>query len=103
MTVSITPSTEIFTQPRGGSTRDLRIALNKTIPPEALSDLTLVVGTDEFVWANGTVSSTGRSVGWANTGLTWSAGTDVSLSLKAITGRPTTSAGQFAQTATSSG
>ena len=86
--------TEIFTQPETGGSPQLRIALNKTISPEAVSDLTLVVGTDEFVWANGTVSPSGRSIFWRHTSLGWSAGTGVSLSLKAITGRPTIRSGQ---------
>ena len=78
---------EIFTQPVG-TARKLHFVLNKRIRPAALSDLTLVVGTDEFVLANGTIAPDGNSVSWSNSGLSWSAGTDVSLSLKAITGRP---------------
>ena len=82
---------ETFTQPVGTGRR-LHFVLNKTIQPAALSDLTLVVDSDEFVLANGTIAPSGISVSWYVSVLSWSAGTDVSLSLKAITGRPTTSA-----------
>ena len=78
---------EIFTQ-QVGAGRTLHFALNKRIREAAVSDLTLVVGTDEFVLARGTISPSGKSVSWNNSGLNWSAGTNVSLSLKAITGRP---------------
>ncbi len=86
---------EVFTQQVAhpeGVTYTLHFALNKRIRTAALSDLTLVVDSDEFVLANGTISPSGRSVSWDNSGLSWSAGTDVSLSLKAITGRPTPTA-----------
>ncbi len=78
---------EIFTQPEGTEHR-LHFALNETIQTAAVSDLTLVAGSDEFVWATGTISPSGKSVSWHTSVLSWSAGTDVSLSLKAITGRP---------------
>ena len=78
---------EVFTQPVG-TQRRLHFSLNKRIRQAALSDLTLVVDSDEFVLASGTLSPSGKSVSWDNSGLSWSAGTDVSLSLKAITGRP---------------
>ena len=93
---------EIFTQ-QLGTTRRLHFALNKRIRPAAVSDLTLVVGSDEFVLVNGTISPSGISVSWNNPGLSWSAGTDVSLSLKAITGRPEPLTADSASAITSGG
>ena len=56
----------------------------------AKSDLILVVDTVEFPLADASIStSNSRDLAiWEDSGLSWSAGTDVSLSLKAITGRP---------------
>ena len=60
--------------------------------PAALSDLYLVVDSDDFLLADGSSSQSGKQRTWNVSGLSWSAGTDVSLSLKAITGRPTPTA-----------
>ena len=76
---------------QGGSNL-LFVRVSRNFDRAARSDLIMVVGTAEFSLANASVS--GDEARWSNTGLGWSAGTDVSLSLKAITGRPTTSAGQ---------
>ena len=83
---------DVFTQPVGATQRAFHLSLNKGIRQSAVSDLTLVASSDgfvdEFVLANGTIAPSGLSVSWITSGLSWSAGTDVSLSLKAITGRP---------------
>ena len=79
---------DLFTQPLGGTRRTFHFSLNKRIRQSAVSDLTLVVGSDEFVLANGTIAPSGLSVSWGTSGLSWSDGDSVSLSLKAITGRP---------------
>ena len=78
---------EVFSQ-QVGAIHNLHFTLNNRIRTAALSDLTLVVGTDEFVLANGTISPSRKSVSWHDSGLSWSVGTDVSLSFKAIIGRP---------------
>ncbi len=79
---------------QGGSNR-LLIRVNSRFDQAALSDLILVVDSDEFPLADASIftSPTGNDTAtWGNSGLSWSAGTDVSLSLKAITGRPTPTA-----------
>ena len=79
---------------QGGSNR-LLIRVNSRFDQAALSDLILVVDSDEFPLADASIftSPTGNDTAtWGNSGLSWSAGTGVSLSLKAITGRPTPTA-----------
>ena len=82
---------ELFAQPVG-TNRQLHLSLNKRIRREALSDLTLVVGTDESVLANGTITPSGSSVSWVTSVLSWSVNDSVSLSLKAVTRPANTSA-----------
>ena len=75
---------------QGGSNR-LLIRVNRRFDQAALSDLILVVDSDEFPLADASIFTTALgndTAQWDNSGLSWSAGTDVSLSLKAITGRP---------------
>ena len=79
---------------QGGNNR-LLIRVNRRFDQAALSDLILVVDSDEFPLADASIftTTTGNDTAqWDNAGLSWSAGTDVSLSLKAITGRPTPTA-----------
>ena len=75
---------------QGGSNR-LLIRVNRRFDQAALSDLILVVDSDEFPLADASIFTTtlgNDTAQWDDSGLSWSAGTDVSLSLKAITGRP---------------
>ena len=59
----------------------LGIRLNKTIPSDLKSALTLNVGSTQFALADATLSTDGTQVTWNNTGLSWSIGNTVSLSL----------------------
>ena len=74
------------------SSNQLLIRVNSSFDQAALSDLILVVDSDEFPLADASIStstSTGNDTArWNNAGLSWSDGDSVSLSLKAITGRP---------------
>ena len=81
------------------------VSTTPALPQAALADLTIIVdGTSlAFSASSGQSGSNGRAREWRNPGFTFTAGTDVSLSLKAITGRPTTSAGQVRADGTSSG
>ena len=71
------------------STGRIFLALNKTIPDSLKAALTLNVGNSQFALANGTSGRAGNSeptnsqVSWSNSGLSWSAGDTVSLSLTA--------------------
>ena len=62
----------------------LRLLLNKTIPDSLKSALTLNVGSSQFSLADGTPATSTASndvVFWDNSGLSWSVGDTVSLSL----------------------
>ncbi len=67
------------------SNGQLQFTLDKTVPDSLKSALTLHVGNSQFALADATFSSIGGmtndTLNWSNTGLSWSAGDTVSLSL----------------------
>ncbi len=75
--------TTIYVSGAGG----LNIRLNKAIPPALKSALTLHVGSSQFPLANASLSAGDAIATWTSTGLSWSTGDTVSLSL---TGSSTT-------------
>ena len=66
------------------------VSTTPALPQAALADLTIIVGGTSLAFSasSGQVGSGGRTREWRNPGFTFTVGTDVSLSLKAITGRP---------------
>ena len=71
--------TQLFLRPEGLNQRDLFLALNTTPTAGTIADLTLNVGGSPFPLSE--ASLTGSSFTWANSGLTWAIGTDVTVSL----------------------
>ncbi len=72
----------------GGS---LNVTVNKAIPAALKSALTLHVGSSQFALAGAAFTGNDRVMTWTNSGLSWSAGDTVSLSLtEPSTTTPTT-------------
>ena len=71
--------TQLLLRPEAPQRRDLIIALNTTPTAATIADLTLNVGGSPFPLSE--ASLTGSSFTWANSGLTWAIGGDVSVSL----------------------
>ena len=71
--------TTIYVSGAGG----LNLRFNKAIPPALKSALTLHVGSSQFPLANASLSAGDSIATWTSTGLSWSAGDTVSLSLTA--------------------
>ena len=79
-----------------GSSLNTRI--NKPIPAALKSALTLHVGSSQLAFADATYSGSDHIATWTNTGLSWSAGDTVSLSLTApstTTPPPTTATTEY--------
>ena len=57
------------------------LEFNKAIPDSLKSTATLHVGNRQFPLANGTINQNGTGIYWSNTGLSWSVGQQVQLSL----------------------
>ena len=76
------------------SNRDLQLILNKAIPDSLKSSHALQVDTREFALADATLSTSSgianSAATWSNSGLTWSAGDTVSVSLTEASTTPTT-------------
>ena len=62
-------------------TGSLTLRFNKAMPAALKSALTLHVGSSQFALADATYSGNDTYATWANTGLSWSVGDTVSLSL----------------------
>ena len=59
----------------------LRFKLNKAVPAALKSALVLHVGTSQFPLANATLSGSDTQLNWNNSGLSWSVGDMIQLSL----------------------
>ena len=72
---------EIETVRLSNSGGGLVVTVNKAIPAGLKSALVLHVGSSRLPLASATLSSSDRQLNWSNTGLSWSVGDMVSLSL----------------------
>ena len=69
----------------------LQFQLNKAIPADLKAALTLHVGSSQFPLAIAALTESGKRASWGSTGLTWSVGDTVSLSLVEPPPKPTVS------------
>ena len=72
--------TQLYLRPHDAQ-RSLVLTLNTTPTAATIADLTLNVDGEPFPLSN--ASLTGSSFSWANSGLTWTIGTDVTVTLTA--------------------
>ena len=85
----------VITAPLSGTSVPLVLAFNREITP-TIDRLTLVVGGTSFALANATRTNSFTRT-WSNSGLSWTVGTDVSVSLTVINTPPAFSANTAAR------
>ena len=71
-------------------TGSLNVGVNKAIPAGLKAALTLNVGSSQFALADATLGANGVTVSWSSTGLIWSVGDTVTLSLTGASTTPMT-------------
>ena len=64
-----------------GSTNTLEVALSRAFPQDIRTSGTLHVGSSQFSFSSAAYSNENRTAKWSNTGLDWSSGDRVPLSL----------------------